>query len=236
MGTHWTTVDEAVGIYVAEYPLNKIMINTVVVRIGDGKLMALSPGPTMAEGAFRELDAIGEVVALVSPGPFHHLGLPLWQETYPNAKIYATASGVARIPGQHKKLDLKIRGIDALQARLPDHITAIEMPEQKHGDLFVVITGEGGTTWYSNEVIGNQAELPPNFVLRTLFKWTNSGPGLRVNSMALKLIGGKKPAAAAFFAEQMARHPPTRFVPCHGDVIEGPDVASRLQAEFDRAF
>lgn len=236
MGEHWETIDADAGIWRAEYPFNKIMINTVAVRIRDGGLMILSPGKTLPEGSFEELDAIGPVTAIVSPGPFHHLGMPAWRARYPDARMFATASGVARIPGQHKGVDLGLEGIDALQSLLPDSVLAVEMPEQKHQDLFVVIKGEGSTTWYSNEVVGNQPELPPNFVLRTLFKWTGSGPGLRVNSMALKLIGGKKPAAKAFFAEQMKAHPPTRFLPCHGDLIEGPDTAGLLQAEFDRAF
>jgi hypothetical protein len=236
MGENWKTVDEAAGIWLAEYPFNGTTINTVAMRIADDKLMVLSPGTDVSDASFAELDALGEVAAIVSPGPFHHLGMPGWKARYPNARLFATAGGLTRIPKQHKGVELGLEGIDALQPLLPDSVVAIEMPDQKHADLFIVVTGEGSTTWYTNECLGNQSELPPNFVLRTLFKWTKSGPGLRVNSLALKLIGGKKPSLAAFFAEQMKVHPPTRLVPCHGSVLEGPDTAAQLQAEFDRAF
>ncbi len=236
MGRYWKSVDGQVGLWVAAYPFNGISINTVAVRIRDGKLMILSPGLEVADASFEELDGLGDVGAIVSPGPFHHLGMPPWKKRYPESRLFATRSGLTRIPKQHKGINLGLESIDALQSLLPRHVTAVEMPGQKHADLFVVVTSDDNTTWFSNEVIGNQPSLPPNPILRFLFKLTRSGPGLRVNSLALKLIGGKKPAAAAFFAEQMKAHPPTRLLPCHGDILEGPDTAAKLQAEFDRAF
>ncbi len=236
MGEHWKTIDEDAGLWLATYPFNKTKINTVAVRIQDGGLMILSPGLEVSDASFAELDAIGPVTALVSPGPFHHLGLPGWKARYPDARLFATTGGLARIPGQHKGLDLGLESIDALQALLPDSVYAVEMPDQKHNDLFVAVTHAGQTTWFTNEVLANMAELPPNPLFALLFKWTKSAPGLRVNTFVMKLIGAKKPATKAFFDDQLAARAPSRLLPCHGDVVDDANLPALLRAEFDRAF
>ena len=136
----------------------------------------------------------------------------------------------------YKGIELGLEGIDALQALLPDSVVALEMPEQKHTDLFVAVTGAGTTTWFTNEVLANMEELPSNPVFALLFKWTKSAPGLRINTVVMKLIGAKKGPTGAFFAEQLSTRPPTRLVPCHGAVFEDASLPALLKAEFDRAF
>ena len=234
MSSHWETVDATVGIHIARYHFNKNPINTIVIALSEGGLLVIGPSIDTSEAAFAELDGLGRVVAIASPGPFHHLGMPAWQARYPEAKLYASPSGVDRIPKQHKGAGLKLHLTSELQSLLPDHVLVCDAPAMKHADLHVVIKGaEGENTWISNEVLCNSPELPASPVFAFLFKITGSGPGLAVNSLACKLIGAKKKPLGEFFRAQLDEHPPTRLIPSHGDVLEGSDVAARLRALID---
>jgi hypothetical protein len=230
----WDTVDEAGGVFRAEYPFRGNTINTVAVRVHGG-LMVLSPGVGMEEGVFAELDQLGKVVALVSPGPFHHLGIPLWKERYPDARLFATTSGVHRIPKQHKGRIAGLEPVAALQSLLPPQVRVLEAEGMKHADVHVTVTSAAGCTWFANEVINNWQALPGG-LFGLLMRWTNGGPGLRVSSLALLLVGGKKKPLGDFFRAELAAHPPTVLVPCHGAVDRAPELAARLLAEVDRVL
>ena len=213
------------------------MINCFAFSIRDGGLMVVSPAMNPTTALFDELDALGEVRAIVSPGAFHHLGMPAWKERYPSVPLHATSSGISHIAKQHKGIDLGLQGIEALGPLLPENIHLAETPGAKHPDLVAFIEGQDGKwTWFTNEILGNSPSLPGNFLVRTVFKLTKSAPGLRVITPALWLIGGKKPSVKAFLTDQLASRPPSRLIPCHGDVLAADDLAARIGAEFDRAL
>ncbi len=236
MGEHWKAVDDRLGIWINGYDFNNSIINTIAVRISEG-LMVISPGTNPTDELFKELDALGTLKAIVSPGAFHHLGMPAWKERYPHVPLFATSSGLSHIPNQHKGVKLGLQGFDALQPLLPEHVVVVQTPNTKHPDMLMFIRGgDGKWTWFTNEIIGNQPTLPGNFFIRTLFKLTNSGPGLAVTKPALMLIGAKKPELKAFVLAKLDEHPPGRFLPCHGDVIEGADTGNRLRQVVSNAL
>jgi hypothetical protein len=70
----------------------------VVIRLVAGGLWVWSPIALDAEieAAVR---ALGPVRHLVSPNKLHHLFLAAWSERFPDAKLWGTASTIARFPG-----------------------------------------------------------------------------------------------------------------------------------------
>jgi hypothetical protein len=232
MGQHWTAVDETHGVWIWVYETNNNRINCIAVRLQGDDLMVVSPGTDPTPEVFAELEALGTVVALVSPGAFHHLGFPAWHAQYPDVPLYTTTSGVAHIHKQHKGNTFDLRGFEAFAALLPESMTAEETPG-KHGDLLLRFPTDAGETWMSNEYVSNIPELPKAWLVRKIFEWTDSGPGLTLITPLLWFMGAKKPALKAFFQQRLDQHPPQRLVPVHGDVITGDDLPGRLQALFD---
>ncbi|MCB9666427.1 MAG: hypothetical protein H6732_20115, partial [Alphaproteobacteria bacterium] len=94
-------------------------------------------------------------------------------------------------------------------------------------DVFLALTRDGSVTWFTNELISHSADYPPGF-LKWVFKLMGNHPGLNVNTLALLLIRGKKPVIRAYFERRLAELPPTRLVPCHGDVLEDATLPTRL--------
>lgn len=227
----WEAVGK--GIWVRSYDFRGNPINTSAIALGDGGLMVLSPGTDLEAADFAALDELGTVKALVCPGAFHNMGFAAWHAQYPDAGMYGGDAAIAHIAKAHKTLPA-LQPLSALQALLPDDIEVEDAGGAKKPDLFVAVKRGDATTWFTNEVISNAADWPGSFVFRTLFKLTGSGPGLNINSLALKLIGGKKPAVRAWLEGKVESCPPTRLVPCHGTVLDDAELATRLREVFAR--
>lgn len=226
--SHWQPVPGIDGAWTGTYGFRGNTITMLVLDLGERRLAVFSPGTDVPEAAHTELEALGSVVALVSPGAFHHLGMPAWHARHPAAKLIATASGVGHIAKQHKGA-LAFEGLDALRAMAGDDLVLRETPG-KHGDLLLLCKRGGKTLLFNNELLVNMRELPPNPLFKLLFRLFKAGPGLAFNGLAAKLLGANKKACAKFFADAIAEHGLDVFVPCHGEVLAGPDTRARVEA------
>jgi hypothetical protein len=91
----WVADGGIVSFFGFDYPTRM-----VVVRLDDGGLWLWSPiEPTPElEQAVR---ALGPVRHLVSPNKLHHLFLAAWSARFPDAKLWGTASTIARFGDLH---------------------------------------------------------------------------------------------------------------------------------------
>jgi len=231
--TKWKRV--ARGLWVGEYTNGSNVIHTSVVDMGDGSLMAISPGTGMSDADFDELDALGPVKALVSPGAFHHLGMPSWKARYPDAPLFGPQSSIAHIKKQQPGLEA-VQGFDALRPLLSDEFDLGEVDACRHPDIFLALTRDGQTSWFTNELLTNNADWPSSFVFRWVFKLTGNAPGLQANTLTAMFIGAKKPLVKAFYEAKVKSCPPTRLMPCHGDVLEDDTLGERIVEVLGRRF
>lgn len=215
------------GIWVRVYQFNGNPLHTSAVALADGGLLVVSPGTDLSDGDFAELDALGTVRALLAPGAFHNMGLPAWSARYPSAGLYGPAAAAQHVAKVHPKL-APLQDLRALAAVLPPDVEAFEVDGCAQPDVLLTVRRGDGTTWLTNEIITNWASWPTSLMFKLMFKLTGSGPGLNVNTMALMFIKGKKPMVKAFHEAKLASHPPTRLVPCHGEVLEDTSLKQRL--------
>jgi hypothetical protein len=68
-----------------------------VIRLGDGSLLAYSPVPLTADLG-RRLDALGPVRHVLAPNRDHHLFVPDFRASYPEARFYAARGVQAKLP------------------------------------------------------------------------------------------------------------------------------------------
>lgn len=231
--TIWQPV--ARGLWIREYLNGSASINMSIADMGGGRLMVVSPGTGLTKADFDALDELGTLTAIVSPGAFHHLGFPSWKERYPDAPLYGPESSIAHIAKQHPSLEA-VRSFDALRPQLSDEFELGEVEACKHPDIFLSLTRDGTTTWFSNELLTNEANYPSNFAFRWVFKLTGNGPGLQANTLTARLIGADRPAVRAFYEAKVAANPPQRLIPCHGEVADDPDLGSKIVEVLRRRF
>ena len=227
----WNVV--GTGLWVRVYDLRGNPLNSLAIDLGDGSLAVLSPGTDLDDPDFAELDKLGRVEALVSPGAYHNLGLPAWSARYPDAGLYGPKSAIPYIAKQHPTL-APLQDLAALANKLPDDVRITEVPDMKYADAMVIIRRDDALTWFTNECITNGSELPSSLIFSLLFRLTGNKPGLNVNTLSLRFVGGKKKPLRAYLLTVLESDPPTRLIPCHGDLIDDPDLPSRMREMIDR--
>ncbi|HEY7005620.1 MAG TPA: DUF4336 domain-containing protein, partial [Sphingomicrobium sp.] len=91
----WTADGGNVSFFGIAYPTRM-----AVVRLADGGLWVWSP-IHLSPKIERAIVALGPVRHLVSPNKLHHLFLGQWSARFPDAKLWGTASTVAKIEHLH---------------------------------------------------------------------------------------------------------------------------------------
>jgi hypothetical protein len=86
----WIADGGVVSFFGFDYPTRM-----AVVRLEDGGLWLWSPIAASPE-LVEEVRALGPVRHLVSPNKLHHLFLAAWRERFPEAKLWGTASTIAK--------------------------------------------------------------------------------------------------------------------------------------------
>jgi hypothetical protein len=229
--TKWQSVGDGIWVYV--YVFNGNPINCTAIAIGNGNLAVVSPATNLDPRDYDELTTHGKVSALVSPGAYHNMGLPAWSARFPEAGIYGPGPAAAHIARQHPSLP-PLKDFTALAKLLPQEVEVFEVDGCAQPDVLIVVRRPDATTWLTNEIITNWKGWPKSLIFRILFKLTGSGPGLDVSKMSLMFLKGKKAIVRAYFEAKVASHPPTRLIPCHGEILHDPHLATKIAETLAR--
>lgn len=225
----WLVIDRARGVLTRSYKFSKGgTAMTFVARMGDGRLMVVSPPSGLDEAAYAELAPFGEVGALVANNGFHYLGQAAWRARFPKARSFAPAQAVARID-KKSKVKLSFEPMAALAELTGGDVGVRDVPETKRGEAWCWAKTERGHAWYASDVLANMPKAPP-FPIGLLFKWSNSAPGYKVFGLAMKLIVKDPKATLRLLAEDLEAHPVTTMVPAHGDVLAHASLAADTRA------
>lgn len=226
----WEVFDPDRRVLGARYGDGRVRMLAFGLR--DGGLAVVSPGARMSDAHFDALTAWGEPRFLVAPNSYHNLGLRSWHKRFPDARVVAHERALPRLRKKVPELDLQ--GLDALVAALPDGVRLMCPPQAKQGEVWLsLITGQG-TAWFVTDGILNEDHLPPG-ALGLVMRVLGFRTGLITNPFFKRIFLSDKAAHKAWVRDELTRDPPRVFIPCHGEVLRGADVADKLRAVTERA-
>jgi hypothetical protein len=230
----WTTLATAPAVLVREYGFGAGRANALAVALPDRRWMIVSPPPRMSPEEISAFDAHGEVIALVSNNGSHHLGLGPCRGYFPKAVTYAAPASAERIRKKGKDFG-QLEAIAELAPLLGADVSLLEVDGCKIGDVLVRVRSDEGVVLYASDFIANIQQLPKNVLIRTFFKLTDSGPGLKVFRAFLMFFVKDRRAAIDFLLRELHASPPAILVPAHGDVIARPDLGTTLTGMLQAA-
>ena len=97
-----------------------------------------------------------------------------------------------------------------------------------------LVSTDKGLAWWVGDIVSN-GPAPGNFFFKLMVKWTDSGPGFKVNRLFLKFFAQDQVAIRDFFIQQLAAHPIDVFMPAHGEPIIRPGLAAEVTEMFTKA-
>lgn len=222
----WEKIDAAGTALALKYSFGPGTVNTLVVKLDDGSLLAISPAAGLDGAVLDELSQHGEVKALLAPNGCHHLGQKAWRARWPNAISYAPDASIARL-GQ-KCPDVPFESMSKLQALLGEKVQLIVPPDMKTPDLLARVQTAEGNVWFLGDLVSNTSKDDLAFPLNIVLGIVGAGPGLRFNKMPAMIYLKDKVAWRAWVRAQLLAAPPAVVVPAHGELVRE-DTAPKLQ-------
>jgi hypothetical protein len=219
------------GLWHAQKVVMGVELRSVALRLADGRLAVTSPIRDLGDGAHSELAALGRPAALVAPNHFHNLGLREYARAYPDAIAVASAQAVPRVR-RLTKLDVADEG--QLAALLPAHASLLVPPGTRNGEMWLSVVTPGGRAWIVGDAFFNVARTPRT-AMGLLLRALSITPGLRIGTSFRWLVHDHA-AYRRFVVDALAREQPALLAPCHGDVLDDPGLAGRLQHLVEARF
>lgn len=232
----WTILDRDAQIWCYEYRFSQSgTANCFVAGLPAGKLLVLSPARNLPAAAFSDLDAMGEVSAVVATNGFHHLGVASWRERYPQARFFSPSLSQDRIRKKNPGAGT-LEPLGDLLPLLGDAVILREAPGTRCGETWAIVRVQGGHAWFVSDVLANLSALPDNLLLKLLFRWTRSAPGYRVFHLGLKFIVRDKKLVLRRLLDDLEAFPPSIVVPAHGNPLVHARVAAETTALVQAAL
>lgn len=221
----WEVLDPDLPLLGAKYSGQHVRM--IAVGLGGGDLLVVSPGKPTNDARFAALAAWGTPRFLLAPNHFHNGGIALWQEKFPQATVVAHPTALARLRRQVPGVTFS--DLAPLSAVLPPHIRLLIPPMAKQGEVWLSIGTPKGTIWFVTDGILNEPRLPGG-PLGLVMRLIGFRAKLMTNPFFKRMFLKDKDAHKAWVCAQLDADKPVMFVPCHGDILRGADVAERLRA------
>jgi hypothetical protein len=196
---------------------------TTIASLSGGGLFVCSPG-AIDDDLRREIDALGEVHAIVAPNAFHHLFVSAWRDAWPDASVYVPPSLVKKRPDL---ADVPVHG-DEAPALYADEVAQIPIRG-------LALLDE---TWFfhrptktliDTDVMHNVHE-DPSWIARS--GWKMMGAWKRFGPSRLERLLIRDRAALRESVHAALDWPFERVIVAHGDVFEPADVRDRVAATW----
>ena len=212
----WKVFDGELPVLTYEYSFGPGTANALAVG-GEGGLIVASPPYRAAPSVFEELARYGTVRALIATNAFHYMGIPEWSQRFPEAQIFAPAQSIARV---QKKTKLDVRPLAEARTIAGSRVDLIDMPYYRTGEALIKIRTGRGLAWHVTDIILNITQLPKNPVVRFLFTFSGSAPGLRYNNVGPRFMVKDFPALKQWLDQEYAKEPPRWLIVSHGEIAD----------------
>ncbi len=218
-------------VWSATYSFGPGIARSLIVRSGD-ELIVVSPSCKTPDALLDEVARLGPVGALVAPNGVHHLGLPEWSKRFPHADLYADPKTAKRIGKKHRDLKM-FSPLKELSERAANGIAIHDISEHmKFPDLFLSVDTPAGTTFFFNDLFSNLPALPAFLPIKLAYKFTGSGPGLKLNRFFLMVSGSDKQEIKRQMRDALDAKPPSEVIFGHGNPVVGNECAG-VRAALD---
>jgi hypothetical protein len=207
------------GVWVAPYdqkmPLGaSLPCNTAILRLEDGSLAMVSPGPLSADLA-TEIESLGKVEHLLAPNLFHHLHFAAARERFPEARTYGARGLDSKRSMEFDEVisdDTALPGVDVIVVEGAPKIMEALLVHRKSrtlccSDLLFNIHSSAG-------------------MMSTVFQRLGGIHNKLAHGRIFKMMTGDRSAVGQSVARALAE-PIDILVPGHGEILRDADQAVR---------
>ena len=202
---------------------NGVLRRMTLAKFADGRIVVHN-AIALEEPLMDEINAWGQVAAVLVPNSFHRMDCRIFRERYPSAKVYAPANALKSVG--------KATPVDGSYADAPGDATVQvrHLAGIKDSEGIITVQSADGATIVGNDMIMN---TPAASGMVALF--TGPTGQLRVPRFARWWWMNNKSALKADLEGLAATDGLVRVVPGHGPVVVA-DAAAKMKNELVALF
>lgn len=189
----------------------------------DGSLCLFSPVAGLGNAARESLHDLGEVAFLLAPNHYHNKGIAEYWDAYPHATLCAPEAAIPRL---ETITGLTPASLDALTPLLGDGLAILQPDGLKTGEIWVRAEADGDVTWFVVDAFSGIGK-PANDT-------RVSEPGLLKTFPNFGVAN--KSVYRSWIEDRIRTDRPKCIVPCHGAIMQAPDLPDRLLALTTQTF
>lgn len=141
----WQPVPGLSGVWEIRRSHGMLPLRAVAVELGENRVCVYSPVPHAGSAAMDRLRELGDPI-LLAPNAYHTLGLPSHLRVFERAAVVASDRAFARIK---KKTRLSILDLRLLEANLPAHVSLLQPPDLRNGEVWLSVRDANRCAWTS---------------------------------------------------------------------------------------
>lgn len=219
----WQPIAGLAGVWEIRRMHGAVPLRAVAIALGDNRVCVYSPVPRAGEAAMEQLRAIGRPI-LLAPNAYHTLGLPEHAAAFEDAPVIASDRAFERIK---RKTKLSIEDPRLLEANLPSHISLLQPPDLRNGEVWLSIREANRCAWIVCDAFIHLPRLPAGAIGLGL-RLMRMGPGISIGT-TFKFLMKDRRAYREWLLTKIAEDRPTMLIPCHGQVIDDEQLPDRLE-------
>lgn len=239
----WLSLDTHPELLLGQYIVPNFVSNSVALEVDKETYVLVSPGKQMLDSWPEDRKGAHIKLHIIMPNGFHYMGVPAWQEVFPNAKLYASSESIPRLLAKDikesgtKENDTEnnsqtqsIRSLQSEQPPLPTGYDFLLPPGHREGEVWLRKSDEkSGTTWITCDSFLNYERYSNQPVARFLQKLLGAAPGLKLSQVIKFFIIKNKKSFKQWTLNQIAKDRPKTLIPSHGEVVQSPTLADDLE-------
>lgn len=181
-------------------------LRCTAVRLQSGGLCLYSPVAGLEPKARDSLDHLGRVDYLLAPNHYHNKGLAEYATAFPDARLVAPPASRPRL---EKITGLTFGDPGALAGDLPDGMRLVSPEGLKTGEVWLV----SRNAWLVVDAFAGPSGGKPSPQMLGTFPTYGVRDSVQY---------------AAWIRDFVRSHPPHILVPCHGGIVDDPDLPAKL--------
>lgn len=209
-------VDGLGGLYTAA----KGTLRSYAFVLKDGGVCLFSPIAGLGDAARESLAEIGPVKVLLAPNHYHNKGIAEYAEAFPDAIVSASEAAIPRL---NKITGLTLTALERWGPLLPDTMEILQPDGLKTGEIWIRVDNGGTTGWLVVDAFSgpkSKASGVPSTTPEMLKTFPNYGIG-------------DKTVYSNWIRARLDADRPHHLCPCHGAIVQAPDLAEKLLALID---
>jgi hypothetical protein len=223
MLTDWQPIAALSGVWEIRRTHGVLPLRAIAVELPDKRVCVYSPVPHAGAAAMDQLRAMGKPI-LLAPNAYHTLGLPEHAKAFEDAPLVASDRAFRRIKNKTK---LSIEDLRLLEANLPPHMSLLQPPDLRSGEVWLSIRDANRCAWIVCDGFINFSRLPAA-PLGLGLKLLRMGPGIAIGA-TFKLLMKDRRAYREWLLAKIAEQRPTMLIPCHGQVVDDDELPTMLE-------